>query len=432
MKLTRRLLPRLFFLLTALMLVSALSWAMLFVYSEQAPRARNFAQVLSSIVNLTRSAVVAADPLRRNALLLDLTNQEGVRIYPAEPGEPPVAAPQDPFLRDVLQNLRNSLGPDTQLTTERYGDTGVFVLADIEGEDYWIGLPRKRLEGSRSLQWLGWGALGALIALLTAAGFVSRLTRPLKRLTEAARVVGEGRYPEPLPEDGPEELATVATAFNKMNKDLERQEQDRALILAGISHDLRTPLTRLRMGIEMSEADEATRDGMVADTEEIDRTIGQFLDFARSNESANLEPVPLKPLLEDIAGLYQRRGITLHTELMDVGEIPMNPATLRRAVSNLIDNAIRHAGKESITLSVQDKLTAVVVDVADRGPGIPVAETDRMMQPFTRLEAARSNTAGAGLGLAIVSRIATQHGGKLELLPRQEGGLIARIRLPRR
>jgi two-component system osmolarity sensor histidine kinase EnvZ len=434
MRFTRRLLPRLFLLLTALMIVSALSWATLFVYSEQAPRARNFAQIMTSIVNLTRSALVAAAPERRGDLLFELTQQEGVRIYAAEDNEAAVSEPSDPFLRDVLKNLRVSLGPNTQLATERYGSNGVFVLVNIEGDHYWIGLPRSRLDRSRSLQWLGWGVLATLAALLTATLFVSRVTSPLKRLAEAARVVGEGRHPDPLPENGPEELATVATAFNKMTADLDRLDQDRALILAGVSHDLRTPLTRLRMGIEMTANDELTRDGMIADVEEMDRTIGQFLDFARIKEAKELQSEDLRVLLEEIAELYRRRGIELGLELTDVGQVKINKANLRRAVSNLIDNAIRYAAENdhpaAIELVLYGKAETAVIEVCDRGPGIPAMETDRLLRPFTRLDTARSNPTGAGLGLAIVDRIARQHGGRIELLPRDGGGLIARLILP--
>lgn len=435
MKFTNRLLPRLFLLLTAMMIVSALAWAALFVYSEQAPRARNFAQVLTSIVNLTRAALVSAAPERRGDLLLELTQQEGVRIYAAEENEAPVGEPEDPFLRDVLANLRQSLGPDTQLTTDRYGNHGVFVLVDIEGDDYWIGLPRERFDRSHSLQWIGWGSLGALVALLTAAAFVSRLTRPLKRLTAAARLVGEGRHPEPLPEDGPEELVAVATAFNQMTDDLERLDQDRALILAGISHDLRTPLTRLRMGIEMTAADETTRDGMIADVEEMDRTIGQFLDFARTNETAEHQNQSMQALLIEIAEQYRRRGIELGLAIEEAGEARINKASLRRAVSNLIDNAIHHAanGKQpgAIELALHGYTTSVAIEVRDRGPGIPAEEAGRLLRPFTRLDSARSNLSGAGLGLAIVDRIARQHAGRIELLSREGGGLVARITLPR-
>lgn len=433
MNLTRRLLPRLFLLLTVMMVVSALSWATLFVFAEQGPRARNYAQLLTSVANTTRSALVAAAPERRGDLLLELTQQEGVRIYAAEPDEPPAVEPDDPFLKDVLSHLRRSLGPNTQLTTERYGSSGVFVLVDIEGDNYWIGFARDRFEHSRSLQWIGWGAIAALAALLTAALFVSRLTRPLKHLADRARMIGAGTRLDPLPEEGPEEIADVATAFNQMSADLDRLDQDRALILAGVSHDLRTPLTRMRMGIEMTDMDDLTRDGMIADVEEMDRTIGQFLDFARVGETMETQPEDLHALVVEVVEQYQRRGVSVAHNLEQVGMLPINRANLRRAITNLIDNALRYAdGRDVDTIEVglyRDG-KQVMLEVRDRGPGIPPGEVDRLLRPFTRLDAARSNTGGTGLGLAIVDRIVRQHGGRVQLLPRPGGGLIARLSIP--
>ena len=435
MRFTNRLLPRFFLLLTSLMVVSALSWATLFLYWDQAPRARNFAQILTSVINLTRAALVAAAPERRPGLLHELSMHEGVLIFPVEANESPPQAPVDVFLRDVLANLRHSLGSETQLATERDGNPGIFVLVDIEGDGYWIGFPRERFDRSRSLQWLGWGILGAFIALLTAVWFVSRLTRPLDRLVIAAKSVGKGEHPPPLPEDGPEELATVATAFNQMNVDLERQNRERAFILAGISHDLRTPLTRLRMGIEMTDVDAATRDGMETDIEEMDITIGQFLDYARSNEPAPLENGDPAALMNEIVDQYRRRGIPIGSRIDHVGSIAMHGATLRRALCNLIDNSVRYATTDNQASQVELALLgddrSVVIEVTDRGPGIPEVETERMLRPFTRLNDARSNAKGAGLGLSIVNRVVRQHAGKFALLPREGGGLIARITLPR-
>ena len=435
MRFTNRLLPRFFLLLTSLMVVSALSWATLFLYGDQAPRARNFAQILTSVINLTRAALVAAAPERRPGLLHELSMHEGVLIFPVEANESPPQAPVDVFLRDVLANLRLSLGSETQLATERDGNPGIFVLVDIEGDGYWIGFPRERFDRSRSLQWLGWGILGAFIALLTAVWFVSRLTRPLDRLVIAAKSVGKGEHPPPLPEDGPEELATVATAFNQMNVDLERQNRERAFILAGISHDLRTPLTRLRMGIEMTDVDAATRDGMETDIEEMDITIGQFLDYARSNEPAPLENGDPAALMNEIVDQYRRRGIPIGSRIDHVGSIAMHGATLRRALCNLIDNSVRYATTDNQASQVELALLgddrSVVIEVTDRGPGIPEVETERMLRPFTRLNDARSNAKGAGLGLSIVNRVVRQHAGKFALLSREGGGLIARITLPR-
>ncbi|MCM2289063.1 MAG: ATP-binding protein, partial [Sulfuritalea sp.] len=247
-----------------------------------------------------------------------------------------------------------------------------------------------------------------------------------------------GETPAQLDESGPTELATVARAFNQMSSDLAQIDQDRALILAGVSHDLRTPLTRLRMGIEMS-ADESLREGMTADIEEMDKTIGQFLDFARSEGGEAPQAVDLAALLADLASQYRRRGFPVALSAAAAGapsaptidaRLSVRPQALRRAVSNLIDNALRYAGRDApVDLSLNAGTGEFAIEVGDRGPGIPPQDVERIKRPFARLEAARSNTAGAGLGLAIVERIARSHNGRLELLPRDGGGLIARLTL---
>ena len=426
----RTLLARLFLLLAAAMTLSALAWAGIFVFSDRHPRAQQMAQLLTSVTNLTRAAIISAHPDNRLNLLDDLSQAEGLRLDIADEDEPPPAPPEDRFIQDVQTLLQNNLGPHTYLTLERKGVHAIFLRTQIEGDDYWIALPLERLDRSRSLQWMGWGALAAAVALLAAAAFVSRLTRPLRKLAQAARMVGAGQHPPPLPEDGPEELATVAQAFNQMDADLSRLDQDRALILAGVSHDLRTPLTRLRMGIEMSVEDDESRNAMSADVEEMDRTIGQFLDFARSDGGEEKQGVRFDQTLADLASQYQRRQLPVTVELVEAPAIPGQPQALRRLAANLIDNALRYAPGQTVEVTLALDQGKLVLTVADRGPGIPPEEAERLKRPFTRLESARSNTGGAGLGLAIVERIARQHGGHLDLLPRDGGGLLARVTIP--
>ncbi|RTL47581.1 MAG: HAMP domain-containing protein [Rhodocyclaceae bacterium] len=426
----RTLLARLFLLLAVVMTLSALSWAGIFVFSERQPRARQLAQLLSSVTNLTRAAIVAADPALRLELLDALSRDEGLRIDAADDDEPIPPPPSDPMLQITQELLQQQLGPHTYLTLVRKGEQALFLRTQIEGDDYWIALPLERLGRPRSLQWIGWGALAAAVALMAAAAFVSRLTRPLRNLARAARQIGAGEHPPPLPEDGPDELATVAQAFNQMDADLSRLDQDRALILAGVSHDLRTPLTRLRMGIEMSVEDEESRNAMSADVEEMDRTIGQFLDFARSDGGETMQEVDLHAILADLAAQYQRRQFQISAELSPMPPLTGQPQALRRLAANLIDNALRYAPGQAVDVGLGREGKDIVLIVADRGPGIPPDQVERLKRPFTQLDDARSNTGGAGLGLAIVERILRQHRGSLTLLPREGGGLLARVTIP--
>jgi two-component system osmolarity sensor histidine kinase EnvZ len=382
--------------------------------------------------------------------LRELSDREGIHIYPADPADRIEPLPQHAFLQRVEELVGEQLGPATRLSLEREGERALFVNFRIdEGDegDFWLALPRERIERVFPLGWLGWGVAALLLSLFGAWLIVFRITRPLKDLQQAARKVGAGETPARLDENGPSELATLAHAFNQMSADLAQIDQDRALILAGISHDLRTPLTRLRMGIEMS-ADEGLREGMSADVEEMDKTIGQFLDFARSEGGEAQQEVDVAALLAELATQYRRRGFKVdfaapgaaaalpHGPVLPLGPaggFAVRPQALRRAISNLIDNALRYAGTElPVELGLSAAAGELSIEVRDSGPGIPPEDAERMKRPFARLEVARTNTAGAGLGLAIVDRIARSHNGRLDLLPRAGGGLIARLglRLP--
>lgn len=436
----RSLLWRTFLLVALLMLLSVAAWFAIFHSYEREPRARQLAQTLVSVANLTRAALISARVDARPELIRDLSDHEGIHLYPAEVNDQIKPLPDNAFLQRVEELVKSSLGPSTRLTLEREGEEALFISFRIDNtadSEYWLALPSDRLARVLPVSWIGWSAAALLLSLLGAWLIVFRITRPLKLLEHAAKKVGAGQTPPHLPEHGPTEVVTVSRAFNQMGADLARLDQDRALILAGISHDLRTPLTRLRMGIEMT-TDEAMREGMVADVEEMDKTIGQFLDFARIDNGEMLSEVDLGALLNELATQYQRRGFTVTATIppapsSDRSKIftPGQPQALRRAVGNLIDNALRYAGQEQpIELTLTRTERMLVIDVSDRGPGIPEDAVERMKRPFTRLDSARSNTSGAGLGLAIVDRIIRAHNGRLDLLPRPQGGLIARITLP--
>lgn len=426
----RSLLWRTFLLIAILILLSVFAWFSILVRSEREPRARVLAQMVESIVNITRTALVTADPAKRRQLLLELNEREGIRIYPAEEEDQLAPLPDDVAVRLLAAELIQRLGPDTRIAYELNGEKAFWVTFNIEGDDYWIALPRERLERRSRLQWLGAG-LGVLaLALIGAYLIVFRVTRPLKALTNAATEIGGGRQPAPLEETGPSEVATVARAFNQMSRDLARLDADRALILAGISHDLRTPLARLRLSTEMVANDE-DREGMVSDIEEIDRTIGQFLDFARATAGEPAEPCDLDRLAVEVAEQYARRGKPVVAHTHAASHLQLKPKAMRRVLVNLVDNALRYAGEHHpIEIHTRRKQAAAVIEVLDRGPGIPAEDADRLKRPFTRLATARTEPAGAGLGLAIVERIVQDHQGRFELLPRVGGGLVARITIP--
>ena len=425
----RSLLWRTFILLAILVIVTTVGWFQIFRSYEREPRARQISQNLISAVNLIRTALITSQPDKRRDLLSEIAERERIQVYPSEPGERVVPLPDLPLLRLVSEAVRKGLGPDTRFAIEREGQPGLWVSFHIDDDEYWLRVPRERIERQIALRWLGWGALVLALSLLAAYFLVSRLNRPLKALAQAASAIGMGKMPEPVPESGPEEIRMLSQAFNQMSKGLARLDADRALILAGVSHDLRTPLSRLRLGLEMSGAEAQLRVGMTADIEEMDRTVNQFLDFARTDGGEPVQSADLAAIAAEVAEHYRRRGKSIETDFSRVPELPLQLMSMRRVVLNLIDNALRYGEKE-VSVAVRAEDGAVVLQVADRGPGIPDSEVERLKQPFTRLEVARSDKGGAGLGLAIVERVVRAHRGRFELLPREGGGLVARIRLP--
>lgn len=430
----RSLLWRTFFLLAALVLLTTAAWFLIFSAYQNEPRARALAQNLVSVVNLTHVALLTAQPEKRHDLLAELSEREGIQVYPAEPDERIVLMPETPVLLLAMDMVREQLGRETRFAVRREDLPGLWVSFSIEGDEYWVRIPRERLERRIALRWVAWGALALALALIAAYLIVSRVSRPLRALASAAGELGRGRMPAPVPEAGPQEIQTVAHAFNQMTQDLSRLEQDRALILAGVSHDLRTPLARLRLGIEMGGADESLRAGMHGDIEEMDRIIGQFLDFARQDGGEASQTLDLGAIVREAVERYRKLGREIGMSIEPVA-LDGKPLMLRRAVANLIDNALRYSGGAdadgaSVEVALRREHGQAVIEVMDRGPGIPEGEMERLKQPFTRLEQSRSGSGGSGLGLAIVDRVAQTHGGRFELATREGGGLIARLRLP--
>ncbi len=423
------LLARAFLLVALLIVASAAATFQLYRVYEREPRARELAQQTVSVVNLTRAALVNADPFRRRGLLLELNEREGIRVYPVANEERLEPLPREPLFEMVAARVRAALGERTRFAYARDALEGFWVSFTIDEDEYWVMLPRERFEPEFDLRWLGWGSLLLAAALAAAWLIASAIAGPLASLTRAARRIGRGETPEALPETGVREVRTLAAAFNRMAGDLESMERERAMVLAGISHDLRTPLSRLRLALEMSGADKSVADGMSADIDEADKVIGQFLDFARGAPEAR-EPASLDALADEVIEHYRRLGREVRRAgEPGAGELPLARLAMRRALMNLVDNALKHAG-EPVEIATRREGANAIAEVMDRGPGIPENEAERLKRPFTRLDEARSGEGGAGLGLAIVERVARAHGGRLELLPRDGGGLLARLAVP--
>lgn len=427
---------RTFLLILLLIVASLLAWLQSFRVFEREPRAQRIAQQVVSIVNVTRSALLYSDANERQQLLAELAENVGIRVVPLEPGDEVGPLPDRALVRMVSEQVRAELGADTRIGGAVNGVPGVWVSFDIEGDAYWVYIQRDLLTRDIGTQWIGWAVVAALLSLFAAVIITRVVNRPLQRLSRAARELGAGHRPNPLPETGPSELRTVNQSFNRMVRDLGKLEQDRAVLLAGISHDLRTPLTRLRLEVEINDLPDETRQAMVGDLEQMDAIVGQFLDYARPRPQQPAERVDLSRLVEealDVARLETAGDVVLTRAIAPGIRVDGHATELQRAVTNLLINAHHYGRGEDGRLQLEVRLqrdgSDAVLAIADQGEGVAPERIDQLMRPFERGDSARGSVKGAGLGLAIVERIARMHGGAFQLKPNAPRGLRAELRL---
>jgi two-component system osmolarity sensor histidine kinase EnvZ len=289
-----------------------------------------------------------------------------------------------------------------------------------------VEAPRKRLSTSAIYIFVVWVGGSALLLFGIAALFMRNQVRAIRRLAAAAEAFGMGRDAGPIKPEGASEVRKAGAAFNRMQERIRRFLAQRIEMLAGVSHDLRTPLTRLRLAIAMLPPTEAIAPDvaeMTADVEEMDRMIGGYLAFARGEGTEEAQPVDLAALLEEVATGARRAGAVVEFAAPRELTLRLRPDAVRRAVTNLVDNARRHARRIALSALPQGRTVQVTVD--DDGPGIPPERRESVFRPFESGAAG-----GTGLGLTIARDIVRAHGGEILLEESPLGGLRARILLP--
>ncbi|GAB3550942.1 ATP-binding protein [Noviherbaspirillum agri] len=427
---------RTFVLLAVLITASIMAWVYSFRVVERTPRAQQMAAQVISIITVTRAALTHSAPDMRRELLFDLASNEGIRIYPLEEGDVVLPPPESELMEVLESDVKARLGEDTKFASSVNDVAGFWVSFKIDDDNYWLRLDRERIERVSNIQWLGWGTAAMILSLLGAV-FISRLiNQPLARITAATRAIAEGKQPDPLPEKGPTEIKEANRSFNQMVADLNRVETDRAVILGGISHDLRTPLARMQLELELAKLADEAREGMQSDLAQMDAIIGQFLVYAKSTDAGQLTSVNLSALMTECAREAGRSSeIQISMNIAEGVNVFGNATDLRRIVANLIENARRYGKTENTNVAYVDMVCKVegqnaVIEVSDRGAGVPEADIERLLRPFTRLDQARGQANGSGLGLAIVERIVKRHNGTIKLSNKKGGGLRIRISLP--
>lgn len=333
-----------------------------------------------------------------------------------------VIGPVDDDLAAALRNVVRL--PFTMDWTYKEGT--VLVRAQRPNGVLDIEVPRKRLYATTVYLFLLWivGTAGLLFGI--AALFMRNQVRAIRRLAAAAEAFGMGRDIGPIKPEGATEVRQAATAFNRMQERVRRFLVQRTEMLAGVSHDLRTPLTRLRLALAMMPSRDDTRQDvaeMTADVEEMERMVGGYLAFARGEGAEQAEPVNLSAVLEEVAAGARRSGAAVEVDAPDALTLQLRANAVRRAITNLVDNARRHAHRVALAAMPQGRMVFVTVD--DDGPGIPPDRRESVFRPFES-----DSTGGTGLGLTIARDIVRAHGGEIVLEDSPLGGLRARIRLP--
>jgi len=425
-------------LLAALVLSQAFALWLMHHYVTQ-PRVEQNIRLFVSHLKTIVAALDTMTPEQDAAFAARIEEQEGIHVAPVRGGERMQHARQSPGLQLFRERMRATFGPEAEIYVVAREDRGgapprmLWMRIPSRGGTYWIAFPRTRAERDTAAAFLLWGAVGLVIAVAATFTIAWRLNRPLGDLARAAGRIGRGERPAPVSISGPREVQALARAFNEMGERLQENERERATFLAGVSHDLRTPLARLRLEVEMLDGKVAadSQRGMVSDLDDMNAIIDQFIDFTRSEAAEPLSRVDLNEVARASAEGAMRAGAEVALELAEVPPLELRAVAMRRLVDNLLVNAQRHAGGR-IELATAVRDGEAILSVRDRGPGIPPRLVAHLKQPFTRRDDARSGASGAGLGLAIADRVASMHGGRLELTPRAGGGLDASLFLPLR
>ncbi len=379
----------------------------------------------------TMQAVFASLPPDSRERFLEANRRDsGVRVLAREQALADEQRPGNRFFGEVAARVRAELGERTPFRfTRRDGPPTLWVGFEAGENKLWLLLPAARFEQPP----LPWGALATLAVILgvvlgLSALYVLGITRPLRHLNESTAALGAGTR-KPVTPSGPKELRALAETFNRMLERLEATEHERRVMLAGLPHDLRAPLARMKLRVEMLE-DQDLQSGLRRDVEDVGHIAEQFVQYLRG-----LEPAGMRRDTIDLAVLGQERAARYSALGKDVRfaggarSVAGDRDALARALDNLIDNALAY-GAPPVEIEVRPEGDGALLVVRDSGPGIPEADRARALEAFAQLDPSRGTNGNVGLGLAIVQAIAKAHGGRLELASGAPGGLEARIFLP--
>ncbi|MFA5372527.1 MAG: ATP-binding protein [Sideroxydans sp.] len=396
------------------------------------PMAQRSADDLAALLILSAKTWGELPPETRQDFELELIKQHQFMLFPNASPLPPR---EDilPYLTLLDSALSARLGEPVSVKVTEIDTTWFWAEIHTGGKLIRIGFPKSRLHTDPPMMLLFALFATVILSMVTALILARRITRPLAQLSLAARRIGSGSLPEALPVNGIQELSSLAATFNRMALQVRELLANRTTLLAGISHDLRTPLARMRLAVEMLPEDVEPRmvDRLRRDIEDMDSLIGEFLTLSKELQQKTPEPLELGPMLQEVTTDAAVQGAKIECHARNDLIVLADPVSLHRVLLNLIGNAIRYGNGEPIRIESERIGEDAVIHILDRGPGIPPQEIEKVFQPFYRLESSRNeDTGGSGLGLAIVRQLTEANGWRIELSPRDGGGTMATLKLP--
>jgi two-component system osmolarity sensor histidine kinase EnvZ len=413
--------------LVSLLAVAQILTLTFYYFFVMEPQARRLATLMAQNVTAiaeTMNRLPAAD---QSAFLARLSKSPYLRVYEGV-GDWPEETTRPTLLESFfLTMLAERLSKDANFEWRRGSEGRIWIAMNLAGKRYWMST---RAPDEWRPEWAFALTATVSLSLSIAAGLIlqRRFGRSLRALAGAAQRVSLGSSPERVPANGPREIRELGESFDRMTERLAAAERERNLMLAGISHDLRTPLSKIRLATEMLPAsDDDLKATIVRQIETMDAMFAQFLDFARGLDQEPLADVLPGAIVADALEALGRTDIK--AVATSATPIRAKPVALHRAVSNLIANALKY-GRPPFTVETTYTDKACTIAVRDHGPGLSAVDRARLIEPFARGDDARGGTQGSGLGLAIAARVAKAHGGTLDLADAEGGGLKASLVLP--
>ena len=436
----KKFLPRSFFGRSVMILILPIAIlqvvvALVFIERHWTGVTRQLATEFASEMNLVAAIVEKeTDPLEREALLSDAAAALGYDIWIEPEGvlAPGIRRPAYGIIPRVLtETVQEFIDRPLRVDTVALDKRVDLQIALKNGILH--ATPRQnRMIASKPHLLLVWMVGAALVLLLIAVIFLRNQVRPIRQLADAAEAFGKGQPAPQFKPSGAEEIRRAAGAFQQMRGRIERQISQRTMMLSGVSHDLRTPLTRMRLALALAD-DDPEADALRSDVDEMERMIDGFLAFARGEEGEAPAETNLQDVVEAIYDAEKTAGHRINLRIPTQGDfnISLRPDAIRRCIQNLVGNAVKYGSSVQVTLN--QTRHSIVVMVEDDGPGIPEAQREEAFRPFYRLDKARNmdGGGGSGLGLSIALDAARAHGGDITLGDSDLGGLKASLTLPR-